>query len=183
MWNWLIRNRLAAFERHYGYDASYMRELLAIDSRAFWAFARATKLGQYRRDAPREVAFAASLTSIIAEDCGPCTQLGVAIALEQGCRPEVIAAIVRGDEAAMPEEVALGRRFARAVIEHAPAADELREEITRRWGKRAVVALAFGVLASRMYPTIKYALGYGHACQRVIVGGETIAPYTREAAA
>ena len=178
MWNWIILNRLAAFERRYGYDASYMRELLAIDRRAFWAFVRATRLGAYRRDAPRDVVYAAALTSIIAEDCGPCTQLGVAMALEQGSSPAVLAAIVRGDEAALPEDVALGRRFARAVIEHAPAADELRAEIERRWGKRAVVALAFAVLTSRMYPTVKYALGHGHACQRVVVGGEPVRPYT-----
>src|SRR5689334_5939036 len=127
MLTWLIKNRLAAFERRYDYDTSYMRELLAIDRRAFLAFARACKLADYRRDLPRDVAIAAGLTSIIAEDCGPCTQLGVTLALEAGCKPQVIAAIIRGDEAALPDDVALGRRFARAVIEHAPAADELRE--------------------------------------------------------
>ena len=35
MVKWLIRRRLAAFERTYGYDASYMREVLAADAGAF----------------------------------------------------------------------------------------------------------------------------------------------------
>jgi hypothetical protein len=38
------------------------------------------------------------------------------------------------------------------------------------------VSLAFAITAARVYPTSKYALGHGKACQRVVVAGETIAP-------
>lgn len=38
---------------------------------------------------------------------------------------------------------------------------------------RAVVALAFAMLAGRTYPILKYALGHGHACMRLTIGGET----------
>ena len=41
------------------------------------------------------------------------------------------------------------------------------------FGKRGLVSLAFAMTASRLYPTLKYALGHGRACTRVTVGGET----------
>lgn len=143
MLTWLLENRLAAFEKKYDYDAGYMRELLAVDRRAFFAFARAARLSRYRKDVPADVGYAAGLTGTIAEDCGPCTQLGVTMALADGVAPATLAAVVRGDLAALPEPVALGVRFARAVLAHAPEADALREDIVRRWGPRALVSLAF----------------------------------------
>jgi hypothetical protein len=48
----------------------------------------------------------------------------------------------------------------------------LRDEIVRRWGDRALVAIGLSMVASRMYPTLKYALGYGKACSKVTVAGE-----------
>ena len=49
------------------------------------------------------------------------------------------------DFPAMSDEVALGARFARAVLARDLAADECREEIERRWGPRAVLALAYAL--------------------------------------
>ncbi len=65
----------------------------------------------------------------------------------------------------------IGVRFARAVLARDPEADVWREEIAlaKRWEPRAVLALAFGVLASQMYPVIKYALGHGKACGAGVV--------------
>jgi hypothetical protein len=51
------------------------------------------------------------------------------------------------------------------------AAGEYREAIVKRWGRRALVSLAFAVTAARIYPTVKYALGHGKACMRVVVVG------------
>jgi hypothetical protein len=42
-----------------------------------------------------------------------------------------------------------------------------------RWGKRGLISLAFAMLSARMYPTLKYALGHGQACTRLVIGGET----------
>jgi len=182
MLTWFIKKRLAAFEKQFGYDASYMHELADIDLRAFLKYARAASIGHYRRDVPREAHLAATLVGVIAEDCGPCTQLGVTMALADGVDPRTIAAIIRGDESAMSDAAHLGYRFARATLAHDPGADELRDEIVRRWGKRALVSLALGITASRMYPTLKYALGHGKSCQRVVVAGEPVAPPQRRVA-
>jgi hypothetical protein len=176
MMKWLLHRRVAAFEREHGYDASYMHEVLDTDLGAFLKFARAIGIGTYRKDVPREVYLAAALTSSIVADCGPCTQLGVGMALRDGVSPALLAAIVAGDEQALPRDALIGVRFARAVLARDPEADVWREEIVTRWGARAVLALAFGVLASQMYPTIKYALGHGKACSRVVVNGAVVTP-------
>jgi hypothetical protein len=175
MLKWLIRNRLTAFEKKYDYDASYMRELLEIDSKAFFAFARAARLGGYKRDVPEVVHFAVGLVGTVTEDCGPCTQLGVSIALEQGVPASVLQAVLSNDLPRMPDDVRLGVQFARAVLAHAPEADGLREEIVKRWGPRGLVSLAFALNAARLYPTMKYAMGHGRACQRIQVGGQPVA--------
>ena len=179
MLKWMIRRKLRAFEREHEYDASYMHEVLDTDVRASMTFARATGLGAYRKGVPADVYTAAALTSSISADCGPCTQLGVGLALRAGVAPKTIAAIVQGDESARSPEVVLGARFARAILARDTAADEYREEIERRFGRRAVLSLAFGVMASQLYPALKYALGHGRACTRVVVDGRPITPRKR----
>jgi|SRR5690348_7835638 len=171
MLKWLLKRRIAAFERTHGYDASYLRDILDADVWAAVAYAKVMGLGAYRKDVPKDAYYAAGLTGTLSEDCGPCTQLGVRMAEREGVAPAVLAAIIAGDVDSLPPDAALGLRFARATLAHDPIADELREEIVRRWGKRALVSLAFAVTASRIYPTTKYALGHGQACQRIVVGG------------
>jgi len=86
---------------------------------------------------------------------------------------------VARDYPAMPEEVALAVRFTEATLRHAPEADDLREEVLRRWGKRGLISLAFSMLSARVYPTLKYAIGHGQACTRLVIGGEA-SPVLRE---
>lgn len=98
-----------------------------------------------------------------------------------GVKPETLRAILAGDEAAMGADAALGWRFARASLARdMEAADPLRDEILRRWGDKGLVAIGMAITTARMYPTLKYALGYGKACSRVTVAGEA-APLHRAA--
>ncbi|MEZ5292362.1 MAG: hypothetical protein R2745_14875 [Vicinamibacterales bacterium] len=175
MVKWLMHRGVRAFERQWQYDAGYLHELVEADPRAAWLFQRATALGRYRKDVPPAALTAAALTAVRAEDCGPCTQLGVAMAEKAGIAPEVLRAVLTGDAASMPDDVALAWRFTRATLDHDPAADGYRREIQRRWGPRAVASLAFAILTARMYPTVKYAMGHGQACTRIVVGGAPIA--------
>jgi hypothetical protein len=89
-----------------------------------------------------------------------------------GVRPEILRAILKDDVTAMPDDVALAWRFTKATLARdLTAADDYRAVILERWGPRAVVSLAFAITAARIYPTVKYALGHGKACTRVVVGG------------
>jgi hypothetical protein len=175
MLKWLMRNRINAFERKLGYDMSYVREILDTDPAALWAFMKAAKIGEYRRGIPRDPLWGAKLTAIVREDCGPCTQLAVTLALAEGVSPQLLTALLADDLAAIPEPVALVVRYTRAVIARYPEADVARQEITARWGARAILSIAFAITAAHLYPTVKYAMGYGKTCQRVTVAGTPIA--------
>lgn len=176
MLGWLINRRLAAFERTFGYDASYMREVYEVSPRAFWKFSRVARLAQHREDAPKEAWYAAKIVAALAEDCGPCTQLAVSMAERAGVSPATLRAIVSEDERAMTADAALGSNFAKAVLNRDLAeSDRLRTEVVARWGKRAAVSLAMVIAATRMFPAVKYALGHGRACSRVRVAGADVA--------
>jgi hypothetical protein len=174
MMKWILRKAITKFELDWNYDAGYIREMIDVSPRAAWLFSRVTALGQFRRDLPVDAWSAAGITAVRHEDCGPCTQLAVTMAERAGVDPTVLRAVLGGDAAAMPPDVALVWQFTRATLAHAPAADEYRDAIVQRWGRRALISLAFAITAGRIYPTVKYALGHGRACTRVVVAGTPV---------
>jgi alkylhydroperoxidase family enzyme len=174
MLTWLIRRKIDAFEREYSYDMDYARDLLGTSLQAMMRFHKATGLGDYREDLPEDAWYAARLVAMRAEDCGPCLQLTATMAERDGQAPEMIRAVVgeRFDE--LSDDVRLTVNFVRAVIARDVAANALRDEVLRRFGRKGLVSIAFAILSSRLYPTLKYALGYGHACSIVHVGGAPV---------
>lgn len=176
MITWFIRKRLDAFEARYDYDMSYARAILEASPRAARLYAQATALGSFRQGVPGDVYVVAQLVSVLHEDCGPCVQLGIKMAEEMGVSPSTLRAVVSGDFDALPEPCALAARFAQAVLARAAVAEPLREQLEARYGKVGVVALACSITVGRIYPTMKYALGFGKSCTRVQVGGTTVIP-------
>ncbi|MDM4771180.1 hypothetical protein [Solimonas sp. SE-A11] len=168
----LINRQISKFERAYDYDMSYARDLLETDLRALMAFNKVMPLGRYRRDLPMDAWFAAKLVGTMSEDCGPCTQLVVRMAEEAGVPAATLRAIVGRRPEQLPDDVRLVYRFAEASLAHAPEADSLREQVLQRWGRQALVSIGFSLVAARMFPTLKYALGYGKTCVRVEIGGQ-----------
>lgn len=71
MIKWLMRRRLAAFERSFGYDARYAHDILQASPRGFMALARIQAMGRFRRDVPKDVYYTAKLVAARFEDCGP----------------------------------------------------------------------------------------------------------------
>ena len=174
MVKWLMRRGVTAFERQWNYDASYLHDMIEASPRAAWLFQRATSLGKYRKDVPAAALAAAGITAVRLEDCGPCTQIGVSMAERAGVDPKVLRAVLTEDVTAMPPDVALAWRFTRATLDRDPSADQYRDEIIKRWGPRALVSLAFAIVTARMYPTVKYAMGHGQACTRIVVDGAPV---------
>jgi len=177
MLKWIIRRRLAGFERAYDYDMSYAHDILRASLTAFRRFAGVLGMAEYRRDVPLAAWYAAKLAATLAEDCGPCTQLVATMAERAGVKAADLRAVIAGDPTAMGDEASLGYRFAQATLRRdLAAADRLRAQVLARWGERALVSLALAIAAARVFPTVKYALGHGRACSRVTVGGESVAP-------
>lgn len=177
----ILRRQIAAFEKTWSYRADYLRDLL--DAGGPWTvirFGLVASLG-HGKGAPPEAMAAARLVATLAGDCGPCVQISVDMATAAGVSPEVLRGILAGDRIAMGETAGLAFDFARAVVgRHLADADETRDEIERRWGRRAVAALSLALTTAQMYPTVKYALGHGRACSRVVVGGVAAPIQVRE---
>jgi len=166
-----LARQIDRMEAQWGYDASYLRFVLGASPATFLKFGFVTQLVD-RKAAPAAALAAAGIVGTLAEDCGPCTQISVDMAAAAGVEPKVLRAILAGDEAAMGETAALGWRFAQASLARdMEAADLLRDEIVRRWGEAGLTAVAMAITTARMYPTLKYALGYGKACSKVTVAG------------
>jgi hypothetical protein len=167
-------------ERPFGYDASYLHTLADTSLATLAKFLVVAGLVQ-RRDAPAEALAAAGIVGTLAEDCGPCTQISVDLALKGGARPDVLRAVLAGDEQAMGENALLGYRFARAALARdLDEAERWRDAVMAQWGEKGLVALSLALTTARMYPTLKYAMGYGKTCSKVTVAGAD-APFARPA--
>lgn len=174
MLTWLIKRQINAFETKYAYDMSYVRHMLSVDPSAVWRLSKIDALKSYRKEVPSDAHLAAALTGTLIADCGPCAQLMVSMALDEGMAPQCVAAVVSGDATAMTDPVRLASQFARASLTHAAEAEALRAEVVERWGERGLISLAFALVTSQIYPTLKYALGHGAACQKVVIQGATV---------
>lgn len=175
MLSWIIRRQIDAFENQYAYDATYLRDLLDTSLGAMIKFHRATALGDYREGVPKEAWHAVRVLTARREDCGPCTQLVATMAERDGVSPDIVRGALRGRFDDLPDEVRLALSFSRAVLDRDSLADSLRSEVVARFGKRGLITIAFAMLSARLYPTLKYALGYGHTCSVVRVAGTAVA--------
>ena len=172
----LLKRALGRFGQRYEYDVEYMERLIDINPRAFYKLSKVQGISSHRVGIPAEPWFAAKIRTVLAEDCGPCTQLAVNMALEAGVEPDRVTSIVARNLPDLSYETGLVIRFTELVLAHDPEADELRKEIVRLWGEQAVISLAFVISATRIYPTLKYALGYGVACRKISICGNAFAP-------
>lgn len=176
MIRYLFDRMLMAMHRRYDYDVGYMQEILQTDLPAFLKYLGFQVMASHSGEVPAEPMFAAKIRAIIWDDCGPCTQLVVNMALEAKVSPERVRAIVDMDLDNLPEDTALMARFTELVLAHHPEADALREQIRALWGTKGLIAIAYTISSSRVYPALKYTLGYGHACSRVQINELSLVP-------
>lgn len=173
MFTWLMHRHVRRLERRYGYDASYMHELIEISPEAFRRFGKMQMAGgTFRGDAPVNAWCAAGIAGALIEDCGPCVQIGADMAVEAGVKPEVIAALLSGTPT--DADAQLGFDYGRALLNGADTLDALRETIEKRWSKKALIALSLRAMSGRNYPVLKRAMGHAKLCQRVRVGDTDI---------
>ncbi len=164
-----------AFERRYTYDASYMHEVIDGSVQAGLGLAVFPALVQYRGPKAAVPVWAgAMLASTMDGDCGPCAQLVLDMAVEQGVSPDHLRACLAGNWGVAGAE-GLGYRFAVATILDAPDQPELAADILARFGKRGLMAASFAAASGRFYPVLKRGLGHGQTCQRLQVAGQNVA--------
>jgi alkylhydroperoxidase family enzyme len=156
---------IRAFERAYNYDATYMRRLLQSSPEGFARFGAFQPMGHFRETLPIDAYHTAKLAVMRVEDCGPCLQFCVQMALQDELSPELVRAAVDGGDG-LPPELAEVYRFAQAVARGEPADSEAMEE---RYGAAGVAELALAIAAARVYPTVKRAMGLAKSCARITI--------------
>jgi hypothetical protein len=174
MLKFLLHRQLRKFERAFGYDATYVHEIVDASTPMAVKFSVFQMLTAGKKDAPVDALYAASIAAAVSEDCGPCAQLVVNMALKEGVSPQTIGALLRGDLEMASPDAELGFRYGVAVAQNTIDAVQLSEEAEKRFGKRGAIALSFAVAFSRVYPTVKRGLGHGAACAKIKVAKDTI---------
>lgn len=174
MRNWIARRSLRAFAKRYGYDTTYLEMLLNESPAGFFKLAPLMKAAAHREVVPVEASFAAKIVGALAEDCGPCTQLVVDMALEAGMPKDQIEAVLRRDPRAMNEATTLGFRFADAVVRRSSDDEEFRDAVKAQWGQKGVIDLTMALQLGRIFPLVKAGLGYAKECRRVTVSGHHV---------
>lgn len=169
-----LHRRVEKFAKPFGYDATYMHEVIDASPLAACKFQLSQFMAKHRDSVPADAWYAAHLAGVLCEDCGPCTQLCIDMAIKDGVAPATLAALVRGDMDEAGENAALAFRYAIAVARNGDSL-ELVEQVRQRFGARGLVSLCFSVTGARAYPAIKRGLGHGAVCRRVEVAGAIIA--------
>src|SRR4051812_14302489 len=174
MLKYFLNRQIDRLERDYSYDATYARELAdAAPLSTFTMFLTNQLIGRPRQ-IPLEVWFAATGAAALQADCGPCVQLGIAMATRAGVSPRVLKSLLAGELDAVSEETRTAFLFVGHALRRSPEADALREQLIARYGPRAVTRLAFQAALAPQFPTLKALLGHARACSRVRIGDETV---------
>ena len=154
---------LDQFENRYKYDCNYMREMLQISPDAFHAFEGFMPMGRYRKSAPLDVLFVAKLTTMKTEDCGACTQLNIRMAIEAGVSKDILKCVMNNGKG-LSEELKDVYDYSVAVATNGSMPDGLYEKLESRYSREVMVELGLAIAATKVYPTIKRALGYAKSC-------------------
>ena len=179
----LVERLIRKQEAVTGESADFMRDIYAGNPGAFWRFAMFVPMSRVAGTLPLDAACAVRIAASHAEDCGPCLQTTITLSLAAGANPDMLRAAVASNTTAMDEKTRIAFEFAEAIIAHDIRAEELRPVIEAWWGKAGITEIALAIASTRVYPMVKRAMGYAHACQHVVIEGETADASLREAAA
>lgn len=159
-----IERQIVKVERQTGESADWLREVAAQSPAAFFKFAAFMPLARHNAAAPVDAAVVARIAATKNEDCGPCVQTVVNYAVAAGVDSAVIQAVLDGAPERLTDDLAAVYRYAVAVAKGAPEAAERVEDVRRRYGDAALVDLALGIAAVRVFPTAKRGLGHAMSC-------------------
>jgi hypothetical protein len=152
-----------AFDNHYGYNSDYLRELLKYSPGAYETYEAFLPMASYRNASDLDVSFVSKIATMRTEDCGPCVQLNIRMALEAGVSKEIIkGALNKG--AGLSKELKDIYDFSVAVATNETIPSGLRETIESRWGKEVLMELAISIASTKIFPTLKRALGHARNC-------------------
>jgi alkylhydroperoxidase family enzyme len=160
----LIRWRLRAAEKRFGESVDYLRHTLRYSVGSFFAFAKAAKASQYRKELPAAPFHVARIVTVRHEDCGPCVQVTVNLAKEDRVPADVLRTVLDRRPYDLPEALADVYHFAEAVAANSGGEAEYRERIRKVYGEAGLVELSLAIATCRLFPVFKRGLGFARSC-------------------
>lgn len=155
---------LEGFQNHFGYDTSYMKEMLKENEEAYAMFEAFLPMASYVNKAPKDVIFIAKITSMKNEDCGSCLQLNVDMAIEAGVSKELIHEIIFNEGKNLSDELKTVYDFTLLVGNKKEVSKDLYEKMNKLYKKEVIVELALAISATKIFPTIKRVLDDLQSC-------------------
>lgn len=166
---WLLTRLLKWGEKQIGgVSMDFAYHLRDVAPSRLWRFTFIKVIEGDRKHTPADVYHAAGMAAAMTEDCGPCVQIHVNLALKDGVDADVLRSLATRRLDKVPADVALGFKYGEAVSK-GEMADEMRDQIRAKWGEKGLIELAFAIAAARFYPALKRGMGYAHTCERVVV--------------
>lgn len=169
MSRWLLTKLLEWGKTQIGdVNMDYAYHLRDVAPSRLWRFSFIKVVEGDRKYTPADVYHAAGMAAAMVEDCGPCVQIHVNLALKDGVDGNVLRSLAARRLDQVPAHVALGFKYGEAVAKGAMA-DEMRDEVRAKWGEKGLIELAFAIATARFYPALKRGMGFAHTCERVVV--------------
>ncbi len=162
------RVQLESFGAAYQYDVGYMKTMLDGSPGAFQAFVAGQAMSAYRKALPLDAHYVARIATMQGEDCGPCTQLNLRMAVEEGVDREMLRALLDAPSG-LPEPLRDVADHCRAVVEGGLDDPERAARLRWNYGEEGFAELAVCIAGSRIYPTAKRALLEAGTCERLTV--------------
>lgn len=154
---------LREFEATYDYDTSYLQKLAEDSPGAYDAFSQAEEMSAYRNALPLDAHYVARVATMLVEDCGPCTQLNLRMAVEAGVERKTLERLLHSPEK-LPERLRDVRDHARAIVGEGDVTPERVERLRSQYGDEGVAEIAVVVMGCRIYPTLKRAMLADQKC-------------------
>lgn len=158
-----IHAQIRAFGAAYDYDTGYLTDLLAASPGAHAAFAAGMDMSSFRETLPLDAHFVARFAAMRSEDCGPCTQLTLRMAIEAGVDRSLLETLIR-DPQRLPSPLRDVYEHARAVAETTTPDLTRATRILGHYGSAALAELGVCIAGSRLFPTLKRALLQAESC-------------------
>ncbi len=165
----LVRRVQRETERKLRVPADYLGRLGDTSFSGFLKFLMFLPVSQHRRETRSALLSAVRIVATQHEDCGPCVQIAVNVALDTRLDPAVIRSVLDRNHGEMPPDVSLVVRFADGVLSKDGSEDPAREEIVSRFGATVLSELSLAIATARVFPTLKRGLGYAQSCSVVKV--------------
>jgi AhpD family alkylhydroperoxidase len=152
-----------ALENRFGVSMDYARHILSVAPGVLDRLALLIPVIRYRRVLPAAVTHFVQMGAALAEDCGPCVQIGVNEALRAGVDPAHLRLALEGREDDLPEELRDALCFGRAVAERRADLTDLRDRLRARWGEAGVIEASLAVATAQLYPVLKRGMGFARS--------------------